>query len=57
MEMKLMSDDDIFNDEGQLPHEHYLAQAESLNVSQLQQKRYSDATQERLDETHMYWNR
>ena len=25
----------IFNDEGQLPPEHYLAQAESLDVSQL----------------------
>ncbi|EYE97833.1 uncharacterized protein EURHEDRAFT_409098 [Aspergillus ruber CBS 135680] len=50
-------DDGIFDDEGQLPREHYLAQAESLNVSQLRQKRYSDATQERLDETRMYWNR
>ncbi|ODM15181.1 hypothetical protein SI65_09420 [Aspergillus cristatus] len=50
-------DDDISDDEGQLPPEHYLAQAESLNVSQLRQKRYSDTTQERLDETRMYWNR
>ncbi|OJJ83433.1 uncharacterized protein ASPGLDRAFT_47981, partial [Aspergillus glaucus CBS 516.65] len=49
--------DDIFDNEGQLPHEHHLTQAESLNVSQLQQKRYSDATQERLNETCMYWNR
>ena len=46
-----------FDDEGQLPPEHYLAQAESLDVSQLRQKRYSDGTQERLDETRMYWNR
>ena len=43
-------DDNISNDEGQLPPEHYLAQVESLKVSQLRQKRYSDTTQERLDE-------
>ncbi|OJJ86989.1 uncharacterized protein ASPGLDRAFT_43463 [Aspergillus glaucus CBS 516.65] len=46
----------ISDDEGQLPHEHYLAQAESLHVSQLRQQQYSDVTQERLDETCMYWN-
>ena len=51
------TDNDISDDEGQLPPEHYLAQAESLNVSQFRQKRYSDTTQERLDETRMYWNR
>ena len=28
------SNDDTFDDEGQLPPEHYLAQAESLDVSQ-----------------------
>ncbi|ODM16071.1 hypothetical protein SI65_08505 [Aspergillus cristatus] len=50
-------DNNAFDDEGQLPPEHYLAQAESLDVTQLQQKRYSDGTQERLDETRMYWNR
>ena len=50
-------DDDISDDEGQLPPEHYLTQAESLNVSQLRQQRHSDTTQERLDETRMYWNR
>jgi hypothetical protein len=50
-------DDNAVDDEGQLPPEHYLAQAESLDVSQLRQKRYSDDTQERLDETRMYWNR
>ena len=50
-------DDNISDDEGQLPPEHYLAQVESLNVSQLRQKRYSDTTQERLNETRMYWNR
>ncbi|KAL2815837.1 hypothetical protein BDW59DRAFT_166650 [Aspergillus cavernicola] len=50
-------DDDSFNDEGQLPPEHYLAQAESLDVSQLRQKRYADGTQEKLDDTRVYWNR
>lgn len=49
--------DNAFDDEGQLPPEHYLAQAESLDVTQLRQKQYSDGTQERLDETRMYWNR
>lgn len=47
-------DDNAFDDKGQLPPEHYLAQAESLDVTQLRQKRYSDGTQERLDETRMY---
>ena len=28
-------EDDAFDDEGQLPPEHYLAQAESLDVTQL----------------------
>lgn len=51
------ADDDCFNDEGQLSPEHYLAQAENLDVSQLRQKRYSDKTQEALDDTRMYWNR
>ncbi|KAL3428649.1 hypothetical protein BDV09DRAFT_204143 [Aspergillus tetrazonus] len=50
-------DDDSLNDEGQLSPEHYLAQAESLNVSQLRQKRYADGTQEKLDDTRAYWNR
>ncbi|KAL4864645.1 hypothetical protein BDV12DRAFT_175830 [Aspergillus spectabilis] len=50
-------DNDTFDNEGQLPPEHYLAQAESLDVSQLRQKRYSNGTQERLDKTCMYWNR
>ena len=51
------SDDEFHNDEGQLPPEHYIAEALSLDVSQLRQKRYSDCTQEKLDETTMYWNR
>lgn len=48
---------DFFDDEGQLPPEHYLAEAESLDVLQLRQNRYSDSTQEKLDETRVYWNR
>ncbi|KAJ5346269.1 hypothetical protein N7452_004273 [Penicillium brevicompactum] len=51
------SGDESFNDEGQLPPEHYLAEAEGLDVSQLRQKRYSDGTQEKLDQTAVYWNR
>lgn len=54
-------DDDIVDkfdtDEGQLPPEYYLAEAEALDVSQLRQKRYSDLTQEKLDETVRYWDR
>lgn len=51
------ADDDLVDDESQLPPEHYLGEAESLNVSRLRQKRYSDDTQEKLDETRVYWNR
>ncbi|KAL4864491.1 hypothetical protein BDV12DRAFT_201101 [Aspergillus spectabilis] len=47
-------DNDTSDDEGRLSREHYLAHAESLDVFQLRQKQYSDGTQERLDETHMY---
>ncbi|KMU77073.1 hypothetical protein CISG_06111 [Coccidioides immitis RMSCC 3703] len=41
-------------DEGQLPPEHYLAQAKSLDVSQLRQKQYSEQTEEKLEKTRMY---
>ncbi|EDN05363.1 conserved hypothetical protein [Histoplasma mississippiense (nom. inval.)] len=41
----------------QLPPEHYLALAESLDITQLRQKRYSPKTQEKLDETRDYWER
>uniref|UniRef100_A0A093VMV6 Uncharacterized protein n=1 Tax=Talaromyces marneffei PM1 TaxID=1077442 RepID=A0A093VMV6_TALMA len=51
------SDDYDLHDKGQLSAEEYLAIAENLNVSQLRQKRYSDATQDKLDETREYWNR
>ncbi|OJD22696.1 hypothetical protein ACJ73_05960 [Blastomyces percursus] len=50
-------DDSDNNDEGQLPAAHYLARAENLDVTQLRQKRYSDKTQEALDDTRVYWNR
>lgn len=45
------SDDDVLDYEGQLPPEHYLAQAENPDVSQLRQKQHSDLTQEKPDET------
>ncbi|EEH42581.2 uncharacterized protein PADG_07401 [Paracoccidioides brasiliensis Pb18] len=43
------------NDDSQLPTEHYLALAESLDITQLQQKQYSPKTQEKLNETCDYW--
>lgn len=49
--------DDEDDDDGQLPPEHYLALAESLDIAQLRQKRYSPRTQEKLDETRGYWER
>lgn len=52
-----LSDDETYNDEGQLPSEHYLAEANGLDVSRLRQKRYSDNTQDALDGTLQYWNR
>lgn len=39
----------------QLSPEYFLQEAESLDVSQLRQKRYSPKTQERLDETRELW--
>lgn len=50
-------EDQSLNDEGQLSPEHYLAEAENLDVSQLRQKRYSDTTQEKIDGTRVYWDR
>ncbi|EDN03055.1 predicted protein [Histoplasma mississippiense (nom. inval.)] len=38
------------DDDSQLPSEHYLALAESLNIAQLRQKWYSPRIQEKLDE-------
>ncbi|KAJ5542729.1 hypothetical protein N7535_005153 [Penicillium sp. DV-2018c] len=53
------SEDELASeDEGeQLPPEYYLQEAESFDVSQLRQKRYSPKTQERLDETQHFWDR
>ncbi|KAJ5640364.1 uncharacterized protein N7484_008226 [Penicillium longicatenatum] len=51
------SPDDFDTDKGQLPPEHYLAEAEGLDVSRLRQKRYSDKTEEQLNDTSAYWNR
>jgi Ran GTPase-activating protein (RanGAP) involved in mRNA processing and transport len=53
------SEDDLALEveETQLPPEHYLQEAECLDVSQLRQKRYSPRTQDKLDETRDYWNR
>jgi hypothetical protein len=52
--------DSILNDEEEeqeLSALHYLQVAESLDVSQLRQKRYSRKTQAKLDETRDYWDR
>ncbi|KAF7122872.1 hypothetical protein CNMCM5793_000982 [Aspergillus hiratsukae] len=52
--------DSILNDEEEeqeLSALHYLQVAESLDVSQLRQKRYSPKTQAKLDETRDYWDR
>ncbi|KAH1596989.1 hypothetical protein KXX44_006306 [Aspergillus fumigatus] len=48
------SPEDFSNNNSQLPPEYYLEQAESLDISQLQQKQYSDSTQEKLDKTREY---
>ncbi|RAL06608.1 DUF3435 domain-containing protein [Aspergillus homomorphus CBS 101889] len=54
-------DDSILDDEEEEEREltalHYLEKAESLDVSQLRQKRYSPNAQSRLDDTRDYWNR
>ena len=46
-----------FEEERELPAEYYLPEAEYLDVSRLQQKRYSPRTQDKLDETQEYWDR
>ncbi|KAJ5267492.1 hypothetical protein N7478_010477 [Penicillium angulare] len=58
-EAELESEDELALDdeEEQLSPEHYLREAESLDVSKLRQKRYSPKTQERLDETQDFWDR
>ncbi|BDD60813.1 hypothetical protein MPDQ_007193 [Monascus purpureus] len=49
-------DEESVINKGELPIEHYGAQAESLDISQLWQKWYSNTTQEKLDETCVYWD-
>lgn len=62
-ELESESDDEsedeltLEDEEEQLSPEHYLREAESLDVSKLRQKRYSPKTQERLDETQDFWDR
>ncbi|KAJ5471584.1 hypothetical protein N7530_008941 [Penicillium desertorum] len=57
-ESEVESEDDLASEdeEEQLPPEYYLHEAESLDVSQLRQKRYSPKTQERLDEAQHFWD-
>ncbi|KAE8131385.1 hypothetical protein BDV38DRAFT_288767 [Aspergillus pseudotamarii] len=51
-------DDSILDNEEwqELPGEHYLQEAEHLNISQLQQKHYSTRFQQTLDKTQEYWD-
>jgi hypothetical protein len=53
------TDDDslVDGEEEQLPPEYFLQEAESLDVSQLRQKRYAPNTQNKLDETWDHWGR
>ncbi|CAG8076243.1 unnamed protein product [Penicillium salamii] len=52
------SEDELVSEEEeeQLPPEYYLHEAESLDVSQLRQKRYSPNTQRHLDDTQYFWD-
>lgn len=50
-------DDDLIYNKSQQFSEHYLDEAENLNVFRLQQKRYSDKTQKKLDENCEYWDK
>ena len=45
----------LSDDEGPRPPEHYLAEAASLDVKRLRQRRYSPKTQERLDWVKDHW--
>lgn len=47
----------LYEDEVEHPPEYYLAAADTLDVSQLRQQRYSPRTQEKLEETRHLWNR
>jgi hypothetical protein len=45
----------LSDDEGPQPPEYYLAEAASLDVKRLRQRRYSPKTQERLDWVKDHW--
>lgn len=47
----------LFDDVCRRPPEHYLAEAASLDVKRLRQRRYSPKTQERLDWVKDHWHR
>lgn len=47
----------LFDDVCRRPPEHYLAEAVSLDVKRLRQRRYSPNTQERLDWVKDHWHR
>ncbi|CAG8944724.1 unnamed protein product [Penicillium salamii] len=51
-EDELVSEDE----EEQLPPEYYLHEAESLDISQLRQKRYNPNTQRYLDDMQYFWD-
>jgi hypothetical protein len=46
----------LFEDEVQHPPEHYLAEAENLDVHRLRQRRYSPKTQVQLDRVKLQWD-
>ena len=46
----------LFDDEVQHPPEHYLAEAEELDVQRLRQRRYSPKTQVQLDRVKLQWD-
>jgi hypothetical protein len=53
------TDDKVYlsDDEGPQPPEYYLAEAASLDVKRLRQRRYSPKTQERLDWVKDHWHK
>ncbi|KFY96390.1 hypothetical protein V500_02463 [Pseudogymnoascus sp. VKM F-4518 (FW-2643)] len=46
----------LFDDEVKHPPEHYLAEAEELDVQRLRQRRYSPNTQVQLDRVKLQWD-
>ena len=46
----------LFDDEVKHPPEHYLAEAEELDVQRLRQRRYSPKTQVQLDRVKLQWD-